>query len=204
MQKQGLDLTNFNPSSSSLTGVLAGVGLSGSEPVYTQLLKSEPLPVGLFATLLHVQAEKAEQLIASYAVLDDQGRVVGFMGLSLVPTAHKLIVKGKIFYAWDAAAAIMLPQLLYFSALIESLDPVSGQPVPLSVNENFLEWTDPVPLFIGWMAADSHPVQVGFRPPAQFFASEASAEQWRAGNASANVANVDTFFTYVRGGRGCC
>jgi alkylmercury lyase len=130
--------------------LLNELGRNGSEKVYAHLLKGESLSASLFAELLHVNMEEAEKIIASYAEVIDEGRIAGFLGLSLVPTPHKLMVKGKALYTWCAMDAIILPQLLLLEALIESVDPLNGQRIQLSVNEDFLDWTDPVPVFISW------------------------------------------------------
>jgi alkylmercury lyase len=146
------------------------LGRNGSEKVYAHLLKGEPLSVSLFAEFFHLGTDKAEKILTSYAEVDDQGRVAGFFGLSLVPTPHKLTVKGKVLYTWCAMDAIILPQLLLLEALIESVDPLNGQRIQLSVNEDYLEWTDPVPLYISWMEkADSCNIRSSFCNHSHFF-----------------------------------
>jgi alkylmercury lyase len=115
------------------------------------------------------------------------------------------MVKGKTVYTWCAVDAIMLPQFLLFEALIESKDPVDGQVIQLSVDEDFLAWTDPVPVYISWVAtADSCHIRQSFCNHSRFFASRETAEIWTTENSGACISNVEDFFTFSRGGRGCC
>jgi hypothetical protein len=94
MEKKDMKLS-FDITVNTFEHILNELGLNESEKVYAHLLKGEPLPVELFAELLQVNADEAEKIIASYGEVDDQGRVAGFLGSSLVPTRHKLIVKVK-------------------------------------------------------------------------------------------------------------
>jgi|25_taG_2_1085351.scaffolds.fasta_scaffold00193_31 alkylmercury lyase len=185
--------------------MLNELDLNGSEKVYAHLLKGESLPVKLFAELLGIDADEAEKVLASYGEVDDQGQVIGFLGLSLMPTPHKLMVKGKTLYTWCAADTFLLPQFLSFSALVESKDPVSNQLIQLSIDEDFLDWTDPVPIYISWIEkADSCHMRQSFCNRSHFFASEETAAKWLTENADAKISNVEEFFTFSRGGRGCC
>lgn len=188
-----------------MESMLDELGRSGSEKIYAQLLKGEPLPVSHFAELLHVEVDAAQKIIATFGEMDDQGRVTGFLGLSVVPTQHKLIVKGKTLYTSCALEAAILPQFLLLEALIESEDPVSGHKIQLSVNEDFLDWTDPVPVFISW-AEENHrsDKRQNFCQTSQFFASQKTAAEWLAENAGTSITNLEELFTYARGGRGCC
>jgi alkylmercury lyase len=185
--------------------LLNEIGRNGSEKIYAYLLKGEPLPVNYFAALLHMEVDEAEKIITSHGEVDDQGRVVGFLGLSLVPTPYKLVVKGKTLYAWCATDTIWLPQFLLLEALIESEDPVNGQLIQLSVNEDFLDWTDPVPLYISWVEkTDRCHIRHSFCQRSHLFASQETAAKWLSENADAEIYNVEELFTFSRGGRGCC
>jgi hypothetical protein len=87
MEKQSMKLS-FDPANSQFEYILKELGLRGSENVYAHLLKGEPLSVNHFARLFNMDIDEAEKVIASYGEVDDQGRVTGFLGLSLVPTQH--------------------------------------------------------------------------------------------------------------------
>lgn len=185
--------------------LLNALGRSGSEKVYAHLLKGEPLPIKLFSELLLVDVDEAKKILATYGEADDQGRVAGFLGLSLITGQHKLMVKGKALYTCCAMDAVMLPQILLFEAVIESEDPVNGQAIQLSVNEDFLDWTDPVPLYISWEEkAGSDYSRQNFCDHSHFFGSQETAEEWLAKNKDTAISNVEEFFTFSRGGRGCC
>lgn len=196
---------DFREHIQQLESLLNELGRSGSEKLYARLIKGEPLPIKLFAEFLQVDVDEAKKILATYGEADDQGRVAGFLGLSLVPRQHKLIVKGKTLYTCCAMDAVVLPQLLLFEAVIESEDSLNGQGIQLSVNEDFLDWTDPVPLFISWMEkTGSGHCRHNFRNHSHFFGSQETAEEWQAKNRDTEISNVEEFFTFSRGGRSCC
>lgn len=204
MEKKDMRLS-FDPATSQFENILNELSLNGSKKIYAHLLKGKPLPVNLFAEQLRIDVDEAKKVLASYGEMDNQGKVTGFLGLSLTPTQHKLIVKGKSLYTWCAADTILLPQFLSFSALIESKDPVSGQLIQLSVDKNFLDWTDPVPLYISWVEKiDSCHIRQSFCERSHFFASQETAAKWRKENADTRISNVEEYFTFSRGERGCC
>jgi alkylmercury lyase len=65
--------------------------------------------------------------------LDDERRVIGFWGLSILPMPHRITVNGRALYAWCAWDTLFLPELLDAPAEIESTCPTTGQRINLSV-----------------------------------------------------------------------
>jgi alkylmercury lyase len=54
---------------------------------------------------------------------DEQGHVIGFLGLSIRPMPHRLTVTGRTLYAWCAFDTLFLPELLGAAAEVESRCP---------------------------------------------------------------------------------
>jgi alkylmercury lyase len=59
---------------------------------------------------------------------DRAGNVVG-LGVTLVPTTHRVQVGGKLLYTWCAFDTILLPPQLDVRVQVQSTCPVSGQPI---------------------------------------------------------------------------
>lgn len=64
---------------------------------------------------------------------DDRGRIVG-QGLTLRPTSHRFTVAGEELYTWCALDTLIFPALLDRAARIESVSPVSGDMVRVTVD----------------------------------------------------------------------
>jgi alkylmercury lyase len=58
---------------------------------------------------------------------DEHGRIVGF-GLSLRPTAHRLLIAGRELYAWCAMDALVFPTLLEVDLRVHSTCAATGAP----------------------------------------------------------------------------
>ena len=83
--------------------------------------------------------------------LGEDGRITAFIGLSTVPTRHRLITNGTVLYTWCAFDALFLPGLLGIAAEIESLCPAGGGTIKIRLNGGRLEGaipSDPVLSFV--------------------------------------------------------
>jgi len=66
-------------------------------------------------------------------VQPDNGRVVGSWGLMLVPTDHRLHIRGRVLYAWCAEDAVGIPAALDEDASIASRCHWCGAPVNIEI-----------------------------------------------------------------------
>jgi hypothetical protein len=58
---------------------------------------------------------------------------------------------------------------------------------------------------ISWIEkAENSNIRQNFCNRSHFFAGQQTAEKWLTENNDANISNVEEFFTFARGGRGCC
>jgi len=184
--------------------MLSEMGLDQSEEVYRHLMKGEKLSIEKFAILLGKSIPDSEKILTLHGEVNTQNQVVGFLGISLIETIHKLLVGGNTFYTWCAADTLLFPRFLGFSAKVESKDPVNGEVVKLAINEDYLEWTDPVPLYISWMEkADSCDVRNSFCNHNHFFMSEENANIWLENNHGGKISLLEDFISFS-GGSGCC
>lgn len=203
MNKQDISLTK-NGKFKSLEEVFAEMGLTGVEKAYDLLLKEKPLTADSLSQIINKSPEETKAIISTFGEVDQHEKIVGFMGITLVETSHKLSVDDHVVYTWCAADTLLFPRFLGFSAKVESRDPVNGELVKLSVNEDYLEWTDPVPLYISWMEkADSCDIRNSFCKHSYFFSSQDTANKWLEENPAGKISKVEDFFSYPVG-IGCC
>lgn len=188
----------------SISEMLTEMGLEKGENVYRHLLKGEALSITRFAELLGKSVSEAESILSMHGELNTQHQVVGFTGITLMETMHKLLIKDTAIYTWCAADTLLFPRFLGFAAIVESADPVNGELVKLSINEDYLEWTEPVPLYISWMEkADSCDIRNSFCNHSHFFGSEATAQNWLQKNPQGKISLVEDFVSFA-GAKGCC
>lgn len=126
--------------------------------------------------------EALERWPGVYADGDD--RIVGFWGLSLRPTAHRLHVGGHVLYAWCAWDALFLPELLGKPAQVESSCPTTGKPISLAVSQEAIADVAPAATVLSFLHRDQ-PFDADsittFCHYVHFFADEAAAQQWTDG-----------------------
>lgn len=203
MNKQDISFTE-NGKFKSLEEVFAEMDLMGVEKAYDLLLKGKPLTAESLSQIINKTLEETKAIISTYGEVDQHEKIVGLMGITLVETSHKLSVGDQVVYTWCAADTLLFPRFLGFSALVESKDPINNELVKLSVKEDYLEWTDPVPLYISWMEkADSCDIRNSFCSHSHFFASDKTSQKWLEENPAGKISKVEDFFSYPAG-IGCC
>ncbi|MGH2607772.1 MAG: organomercurial lyase, partial [Tepidiformaceae bacterium] len=97
--------------------------------LYRALTKGKPLNAEQLATPMGGPTAKAGQLLERQSIRDEQGRVVGFLGLSIAPMHHKFVVNGRTLWTWCAWDSLFIPEILGQPARVESPDPETGQVV---------------------------------------------------------------------------
>lgn len=118
-----LDALDFEVRLSALTVRLLAKGRPVSAE---QLAESWNLPLDQVHAIL-------DQARGSKIEVDENGDLIGAGGLSLSPTSHRLILNDKTLYAWCAFDAMFLPGFLGQRLEIESIDPINGDPIYLTI-----------------------------------------------------------------------
>jgi alkylmercury lyase len=77
---------------------------------------------------------KALSLLPAHSInADDRGRIVAFVGLSLVAAKHALLVGKNRLYTWCAFDALFLPPLLGTDARLVTTCPASGHQITVRI-----------------------------------------------------------------------
>lgn len=92
-----------------------------------ELAKGEPVTVAQFAEALGGPVGEAEAVLKAsplspFVYAGENGRVVGFFGLSTAHTDHRFSINGRTLWAWCAQDSLFLPELLGETAEVESRD----------------------------------------------------------------------------------
>jgi alkylmercury lyase len=129
-----------------------------------------PVPPDEIAIRLQVTPDTVISTLRGFgAEFDKEGNILG-VGLTLVPTPHVYEVNGRKLYTWCTLDALLFPIMLKHTAHIESLDPVSGDKIRVTVTPDGVEKVEP----------DSAVVSRVNGVDFSFFSSPETASKWIA------------------------
>ncbi len=155
-----------------------------------RLAEGRPVPMEEVAELAS-DLDKADEAIAFIEQMsekDDDGNVVGHMGLSLNDHPHKFEVNGRELRTWCAWDSLFLPAFMGQTAHVVSKDPASGEEVRLKVTPEGVERTRPDEILVSVVFPEVEEGQTWTAERAQalfcnfvhFFADRQAAAQWFA------------------------
>ncbi len=165
--------------------------------VYTDE-KSRPIAVALYELLargepVSTAAVAAQARLPEAVVLtklrtwpgvfwDGDVRVVGFWGLAIPEMdIHFHAEGGKPMYAWCALDPFLIVPVIRRPARVESKDPVTGEPITMTVTPEGIKDLSPASAIVSFIAADKpfdFDVVETFCHFVLNFASPESAERW--------------------------
>ncbi len=152
--------------------------------LYRALASGEPVAIAGLAAKLDLPANEVATRLARLpgVYYDAERRVIGYWGLTLRPTTHRLRVHSRELYTWCAWDTLFLPALLEVRATVESVCRGSGQPVRLAIGPSAMEATDPEGLWVSFLLPDAAGMRAdpiaSFCCHVHFFASREAAEPW--------------------------
>jgi alkylmercury lyase len=87
---------------------------------------------------------------------DDDGRVVGFGGLAIPEMSHHFHAEGgKPIYAWCALDPFLIVPVINRPARVESTDPITGEPIRMTVTPEGVEDVSPASAVVSFLAPDN-------------------------------------------------
>ena len=131
-------------------------------------------------------AEEAVDFIKQMTEKDDDGNVVGLVGLSLNDHPHDFEVGGQDIHAWCAWDTLFLPQVLGETAHVVSKDPATGDEVRLKISPDGVERAQPDDVLVSIVipdeeigeSGDAEQIQAVFCNFVHFFTSADTAATW--------------------------
>lgn len=126
-----------------------------------------------------------------------RGRIVGFWGLAVRGMPHKLTTRAGKITTWCALDPLIIAPLVTDEAHVESADPISGDPVRLTVTPGGVRDLEPGGALVSMLAPDGpfgHDVVERFCHFVHFFAARPTAERWIADHPGTFLLTVDEAF----------
>ncbi len=172
-----------------------------------ELSRGEPVSAAHLAQALGVDEVEAEHYLrdsgmAPLVYSSDDGAALGFFGLSTNPTDHRFVVNGRTLWTWCAADTLFLPELLGFTASVESKDPVTGDAITLTVSPAAVESVQPDGVQVSmnspeaWETTSAMRLIVTACHYIHFFGSPQSGREWAESHPNTVLLPLDRAFAY--------
>jgi len=147
---------------------------------------------------LGVAQEHADQFLRRVTERDADETILGIMGLTLNPTAHRFTVEGAQLFTWCAEDALFLPILLNQTAFVESQSPASKDTIRMTVSPHGVDEVNPAGSVLSMVIVDPDRIDLGsvrstwttFCHHIHFFVSRHRAEQWAADRRDIEILSV--------------
>lgn len=113
--------------------------------LYRELSLGEPVSTQQVAERAGVSLQRVDALLdAVPAVYREEGKVIGFWGLTVRPLSkHRFRTGDRTLYTWCAWDALFMPKILGKTAHVDSDDPHTGAPIRLTVAPERVEAVAP-------------------------------------------------------------
>lgn len=165
--------------------------------LYRLLARGAPVAGAGLAAETGVAQDAVEATLASWPNIhrDAEQRVVGYWGLALAKTKHRILVNGRQLHAWCALDTLFLPELLGASIRVESVCPMTQEPISLRVHASGVEPSERNPAAVSLIAPDrdaAHEnIVASFCHYVNFFHTMRAAEEWCARHPGTLAVSLD-------------
>jgi alkylmercury lyase len=168
------------------------------------LANGAPVSEETLAAAGGMSEQTARDALASWPMVyrDDDGQVVGFIGLSVAEFGeHRIEFDGRTLTAWCAWDTLFLPGLIGGAAQIRSRCPVTGERISLIVSADGPREVDPAGTVLSFLAPErpfGADVVRSFCHFVHFFASPQAAREWTAWHPGTFTLSLDQGFRLGR------
>jgi alkylmercury lyase len=164
--------------------------------LYRLLAEDGPVSSDVLGRASGMEAAETERILAGWPGVyrDDKRRVIGYGGLTIAETKHRMRLRRNTRYTWCAWDTLFIPELLNTAALVELTCPATGQRVALTVRPDGVQPAGEPP-HVSLVAPDATKATadiVGhFCCHVQFFASELAGREWTSKQPGTFLATLD-------------
>jgi alkylmercury lyase len=166
--------------------------------VYRLLSQGRPVAVEQISAASGAAHDAVRETLAGWHGVERNadGAVIGFWGLTLSETKHRLRVEGRALHAWCAWDTLFLPALLAAPAEVESRCPVTGERITLRIGPLGVEAARPRDVALSFLLPSESEIKKSvtetFCRYVHFFASHEAAREWVGGHPRTFVLPLET------------
>jgi alkylmercury lyase len=167
--------------------------------LYRMLLAGKPVRTAELASSAQMDLSTVEAALDRWPGVfrDRKARIVGFWGLAVRGMPHRMATEAGNITTWCALDPLIIAPLVTDEARVESADPVSGEPIALTVTPDGVRDLAPRAARMSMLAPDGpfgHDIVESFCHDVHFFASEATGKHWVAEHPGTFLLTVDEAF----------
>lgn len=150
-----------------------------------------------------IEATEARNFLGDVSEKDEDGRIVGAVGLSQNQHPHRFTVDGIQLATWCAWDSLFVPPGLQKPAIVESVSPISQKEIRVEVSPTGVDAVSPTDAAVTIVVLEEAISSVEeawmvFCHQVLFFASKAEAEEWSAERTGIEVLSVADAFDLGR------
>lgn len=167
--------------------------------LYRALMTGRPVSPEDLAARAGVDVAEVESALERWPGVfrDRRGRIVGFWGLAVRGMPHRLTSAAGSLTTWCALDPLLIAPLVTDEAQVESVDPVSGAPIALTVTPAGIRDASPSTTVVSMLAPAGpfgHDIVESFCHYVHFFASDETGRAWVADNPGTFILPLDDAF----------
>lgn len=165
--------------------------------LYRLLAQGEPVELQTLAAAVSVPLRRVEAIIKNWpgVYCDKKRRFVGYWGLAIPQMSHKFSVDGRRLYTWCAWDSLFLPEILGKGADVESICPVTQDPIRLEVTTGGVERVEPATTVMSFVVPDpikfQQNVLTSFCHYVHFFSSREAGQAWTSRHDGTFIVTLD-------------
>ena len=174
-----------------------------AKTLYRLLANSKRVAAASLAGVLERRTEEIERLLTQWpGVFRDEDCVVGFWGLTVKETPHRLQVDGVATYTWCAWDTLWIPALLDATVQVVSRCAQTREPVRLRVSPERVESVEPAAVLLSFLKPEVRKLRehatANFCHFVHFFRDRKAAERWIAGHPDTFLISLEAAFDLGR------
>ncbi len=172
--------------------------------LYRLLAQGRPVALKSLAAALNLSEDVVSKILRGWpgVYYDDKQHVIGYWGLALPKMEHRFEVNGRTLYTWCAWDSLFLPELLQQSARVESLCPMTGEKIRLTIALQGIKHREPADTVMSFVKRDAarlrQDVILHFCHYVYFFSSAEEATRWLSRHPETFLLSLDAAFELGR------
>jgi alkylmercury lyase len=201
MEKSKSDLEKLSNTFSELFPKLTHQQQNIDLKLYRLLSEGSPVSSEALSKAIGLSEEAVKTTLKEWygVYYDECGEVIGFWGLAVPEMNHRFMIDGKTLYTWCAWDSLFIPELIQKTAQIESICPVSGNKICLTVSPIQIEKFEPtgavMSLLIPEAAKIRQNVIMNFCHYVHFFYSSDLGHEWISQNERTFLLSIHDAFS---------
>lgn len=179
-------------------------GQSLSLQIYQLLAQGQPVARTQLAESLQMSLAKVNEMLSRWwgMEFDERDQIIGYWGLTISPTQHRLEVDGKTLYTWCAWDTLFIPEILRTRARIESTSALSKASIRLVLSMEGVQEVEPVGAVMSFVTPETAKVKQNvvahFCHFVYFFESMAAGIAWTSKQPGTFLLSIDDAYALGR------